>query len=180
MEKEIWKDIPEFEGFYQVSNLGNVKSLDREIITYIGNNSYIRKYKGRILTPRIGDRGGHKVVTLRKPNVRKAPYVHKLVAEIFLGPRPKEKVICHNDGNPNNNAVFNLRYDTIRNNNMDVYRHNRKMGRNTLDLEKVYKIKSLLKERVLTQREIAKKFQVSYKCISNINTGKTYDWLDSL
>ena len=60
--KEIWKDIEEFEGYYQISNLGQVKSMDRDVIY---SNGVIRHYEERIRTP-VTDKNGYLMVTLNK------------------------------------------------------------------------------------------------------------------
>lgn len=174
---EIWKDIKGYEGEYQVSNLGRVKSLDRKVENRFGRKME-RQLKGKFMKPRKGDVTGHRVVTLRNLGVRECPYVHHLVMEAFVGKRPKGLVTCHNDGDPENNRLDNLRYDTARNNVLDVYKHGRKTGKGTLTVEQALEVKRLLKEKELSQRDIAKKFGVSFNCISFINTGKTYSWLD--
>jgi len=77
MQKEIWKDIPDYEGLYQASNLGRVKSLKREVYSY---NGY-RIIKERILKFTITR---YYYVSLRKYNKTKKFYVHQLIAMAFL------------------------------------------------------------------------------------------------
>ncbi len=102
---EIWKDIKDYEGLYQVSNLGRVKSL---------GNSNTRKEK--ILKPVYHAR--YYQVTLSKNNVCIQYRIHRLVAEAFI-PNPKHlPIINHKDENPLNNCVENLEWcDAIYNNN---------------------------------------------------------------
>ena len=66
--KEIWKDIPNYEGFYQISNLGNVRSVDRIVNAGIKNNNKVVK-KGKILNP-VKDKDGYLKVSLSKNNIR--------------------------------------------------------------------------------------------------------------
>lgn len=102
--KEIWKDIPGYEGLYQVSNLGEVKSLkcgkERILKTYLYGDNYT-KYKG---------------VTLCLNNKLKKYKVHQLVAMAFLNHKPNghEIVINHIDNNSLNNQLDNLELVTQR------------------------------------------------------------------
>lgn len=82
---EIWKDIQGYEGFYQVSNPGRIRSLDRTITDSIGRK---RLYKGRILKPMI-DGSGYFEALLYKGTNRKPSHIHRLVAQAFL-PNPQK------------------------------------------------------------------------------------------
>lgn len=110
--KEVWKDISGFEGRYQVSNLGNVKSLPRIVRQEHTqhNHAVDRNIKGCLIHP--SDNGnGYKMVLLRLLNQngkRKRFYVHRLVAEHFIGEIPKGMVVNHIDYNKSNNCVSNL------------------------------------------------------------------------
>ena len=118
MNEEIWKDIPGYEGKYQVSSLGRVKSLDRYIRCGTGGRG-MRRMKGRILRP--GPRSdGHMSVVLG--HGESGSQVHQLVMLAFIGPCPKGMEVCHNNGNPADNRLENLRYDTRTNNILDKYR----------------------------------------------------------
>ena len=93
--KEIWKDIKDYEGHYQVSNLSRVKS--------------IKFGKERILKP-VTDRHGYSIVGLWKNNKQKTYKVHRLVAEAFI-PNPYNlPQVNHKDENPLNNNVNNLEW----------------------------------------------------------------------
>ena len=83
MEEEIWKDIEGFEGLYQVSNLGRVKSLEK---TWICGKGGVRHQEEKILKP-ISDRRGYLFVNLSKDGKMKHFTVHRLVAEAFI-PNP--------------------------------------------------------------------------------------------
>lgn len=113
MTKEIFKDIPNYEGLYQVSNLGRVKSLERTIIRKNGINLSVRE---KILTPCIGTHGYY-VINLYKNRKRKHFLVHHLVSIVFLNYVPnKITVIDHKDNNRLNNSILNLQIITHREN----------------------------------------------------------------
>ena len=97
MQEEIWKDVVGYEGHYQVSSLGRVRSI---------------KAEAKILSLPIGNR--YKCVCLVVNGKQKTITVHKLVALAFLGPRPKDLVIDHKDNNQMNNNLYNLQYITHR------------------------------------------------------------------
>lgn len=126
-QPEIWKPIPNYEGLYEVSNYGRVKSCNRE-------NKYLNRFgteinrpiRGRILTARTGS-NGYLFVELWKRNKRKQRTVHSLVLEAFIGPRPEGYVCCHYDDVRTNNYVGNLRWGTPSDNAFDKIKN----GRNT-------------------------------------------------
>lgn len=113
MDKEIWKDIPNYEGLYQVSNYGRVKSLNR----FVTSNRYKNGYpiKTRILKPRLSGKGkdkgkGYYRVVLYK-NGKHAQYsIHRLVMLSFIG--YSELTVNHKDENTLNNKLSNLEYLT--------------------------------------------------------------------
>lgn len=120
---ERWLPVPGWEGSYEVSDHGRVRSVDRVTI----NGS---RWKGRVLKP-APHRSGHQRVVLISGKVRKNRFVHELVLLAFVGPRPiPEMDSCHGDGNPMNNRLGNLRWDTKRNNQLDAVKH----GKNELAL----------------------------------------------
>ena len=103
-ENEIWKDIKGFEGLYQVSNLGRVKSLKR---FRKGKNGSLAPLKEKILKPLITHNGYYQV-ELYKNSIKKKYYVHRLVWIAFNGQIPEEYEINHLDERPVNNALSNL------------------------------------------------------------------------
>jgi len=102
---EVWKDIQGYEGIYQVSNLGNVRSLDR-IEKWYGSE---RPRKGRVMATKL-DKNCYLVVGLRNGTCQKLKRVHRLVAEAFI-PNPNNlPEVNHKDENKANNAVSNLEW----------------------------------------------------------------------
>lgn len=101
----MWKNIKDFEGYYQVSTEGEVKSLDRQVKTTRGS----RFYKGKILNKNIGTNGYYYVI-LSKNGETKTAYIHKLVAETFLEKPNEQLVVDHINENKLDNRLENLRY----------------------------------------------------------------------
>lgn len=110
-----WRDVKGYEGLYQVSKTGLVRSVDR-ITT--GNRS--RKIKGKILRP--GTNGfGYLVVALCKDGKARTKRVHRLVATAFIPCENENLYINHKDGNPQNNNVSNLEWCTQKENVQHAY-----------------------------------------------------------
>jgi hypothetical protein len=102
---EIWKDIKGYEGYYQVSNLGNVKSLSRNKI----NNGTLFITKERILKPGV-NKCGYLQVVLQKDDIRKSVRVHRLVANAFLDNPLNYPQVNHINFNKKDNNVLNLEW----------------------------------------------------------------------
>lgn len=113
--QEIWKDIKGFEGYYQVSNLGKVRSLDRVEYYQRKDSGKItrRSRKGKPLVSKT-DRYGYEVVHLRKDGeINVYPTVHRLVAEAFIENAENKPTVNHRDCDKKNNVVDNLEWNTI-------------------------------------------------------------------
>ena len=113
--QEFWKDIKGYEGKYQVSNLGNVRSLDTKCIARNQfNGTGIRTSKGKVLS-QSGTR--YKKVALYDKNHNKKFYsVHRLVAEAFILNPNNYKYVNHKDENKFNNYYINLEWCTQKHN----------------------------------------------------------------
>lgn len=110
---EIWKDIPNYEGLYQVSNLGDVRSLDRVVIVKSKTGiSYSQIRKGKILKP--SDNGGYLYVNLCKDCVSTTHFIHRLVAEAFVINVDTNIYVevNHKNGNKHRNVFNNLEWVT--------------------------------------------------------------------
>jgi hypothetical protein len=107
---ESWRPIPGYEGSYEASDLGRIRSLPR------------RTTRGGILRGST-HQFGYRVVHLSHFGVKQREGVHVLVARTFLGPRPEGQEVRHRDGNPSNNQVSNLRYGTRSENASDAVEH---------------------------------------------------------
>lgn len=115
--QEIWKDIKDYEGIYQVSNLGRVRSLTRKVKTFNG----FRITKGQLLKPLKTNRNYFRV-DLKQNQKNKYKSIHRLVAETFI-PNPNNyPIINHIDGDTSNNKADNLEWCTQSHNIKEAYR----------------------------------------------------------
>ena len=115
---EMWKDIKGYEGLYQISNLGRVKSLPRNI-THSYNtidNYYEQGFQGRFLKPNKKE-NGYLEFSLYKNKQRKHKYIHRLVAEAFIPNPDNLPQVNHTDEDKENNCVNNLEWCTVLYNN---------------------------------------------------------------
>lgn len=110
---EQWKVIEGFEGYYEISNRGRIRSIDRVCNTHSSEAG--RRIKGQIITP-TDNGNGYLIVHLKRNGKRSSRYIHRLVAEAFLERRTGCNVVDHIDYNKKNNAVENLRWCTQKEN----------------------------------------------------------------
>ena len=116
---EEWRPVVGWEGLYEVSDQGRVRSSDRTVHC---KNGRTQRYKGRVLKPRKS-RDGHLRVYLCREGKPRNKSVHRLVLEAFVGVCPEGMECLHADGNPENNRVANLRWGTCSENALDSVNH---------------------------------------------------------
>lgn len=116
MSTEIWRDVQGYEGLYQVSNMGNVRSLDRTVkqLSRCGNPT-IHHYKGRILKPSY-DKDGYVMAHFKVNGKHVNMKVHRLVASSFCDRPDGCDVVDHINANPRDNRAENLRWCTAKQN----------------------------------------------------------------
>ena len=117
--KEVWGDIPGYEGYYQASSFGRVRSLDR-IVTF--SNGYDRFYKGRLMKGSVNN--GYRLTTLKKNNIGRTFKFSQLVSMAFLGHEPNGNtlVVDHKNGDRADDRLDNLRLVTNRANISTCFR----------------------------------------------------------
>jgi len=178
---EKWKDILGFEGLYQASNKGRIKSLARSTKRY---NTLIQRYtstnqKERLMKLYL-NKNGHIYVNLSKYGVTYTQQVGYFILLAFKGEKPKGfNIECsHKDGNALNNNKDNLLWESSSNNNLRKRDHGTiligsKNGNAKLNDIKVTEIKQHIVNG-LSQRKIANMYDVTQSCIMKINTNKTW------
>lgn len=117
--QEIWKDILDFEGLYQVSNLGRIKNLERQVRT---KGNALKKVKERIRAPQIKKNGYHITTLCNGIGGTKTVSIHQLVALAFIPNFVKGTQINHIDGNPGNNCINNLEISNASHNQLHAVR----------------------------------------------------------
>lgn len=167
---EIWKDIPGYEGKYQASTYGQIRSLDRMLLgkSRFGT-PFMRKMKGRVLRPAASKNDPHLYVVLG--HGANGSQVHQLVAHTFLGPQPPNTDVRHLDGNPLNNHIDNLAYGSRTENILDVFRQGKAWRKLT------FKQAYVIRERLTAGEkgtDLAKEFRVSESTVSAIKGGRVH------
>lgn len=124
---EIWLPVAGYEGWYEVSDRGHVRSLDRRVSSAANRmapngRSYV--IRGRVLTS-PPDKNGYPYQWLSRNGHRKQYAVHALVCTAFNGPRPEGQEVRHLNGQPTDNRASNLMWGTTRENSDDVKDHGR-------------------------------------------------------
>lgn len=167
MDEEVWRPIPGYEAAYDVSNLGRVRRFHNRT-----------EFELMALT---ADPTGRKSVglTLRRKK-RKTVKVAILVALAFLGPRPQRRDVLHNDGDPSNDRLSNLRYGTKSANMQDMVNHGRGMHGTKCPFVKlserdILEIRKLFGKYLLS--EIAIMYGTSVPNLSAIKNGRTWKHL---
>ena len=168
---ELWKPIPGYEGLYEAGDLGNIRSLDRQVKH---SDGYARLHKGRVRKQSVNPTG-YFTVRLGKEGKQKTHYVHALILTAFRGPRPDGYQCCHNDGNPLNNRLSNLRWDTRLGNCADRKLHGtvakgEKHGASKLTEAEVRAIRADSRHHTI----VAKDYGVSIRHVGMVKSRKTW------
>ncbi len=173
---EIWKDVPGYEGQYQVSSEGRVRSLAREVdvpLTRWGAKG-TRRVNEAVMSLQK-DKRNRVFVALRREGAAKRFTVASLVASAFIGPRPEGALVLHGDGDSTNNHVKNLRYGSHSDNIEDARTHG------TLSQGETQWLSKLTASEVLFIRitdmsgvDLAKHYGVTPACISAVRQRKNW------
>lgn len=116
MQAERWLAVPGYEGIYEVSDIGRVRSLAKI-------DAQGARRKQRLFKPSKMDAWGHLGVTFRQGGRRESRYVHRLVLEAFVGPCPPGMEGCHWNDVKDDNRLTNLRWGTKSENRLDCVRN---------------------------------------------------------
>lgn len=130
VEDETWKPVVGYEGYYEVSDLGNVRSIDRCVM----KASVSKRLRGKVIKPYFNNKG-YALVKLYRDARGKHELVHRLVAAAFVPNPGGHNIVNHKDENPTNNTAQNLEWCTSAYNNM--YGHMAGLRRNKKQIAQV-------------------------------------------
>lgn len=169
MSKEMWRDVPGYEGLYQVSNTGAVKSLAREVKS--SGDSY-RFTDDRILKPARRSVGGYMEVALTKDGKMRTHRIHKLVMAAFVGDCPAGQEVRHLNCDPGDNRLENLAYGTRSDNMLDSGRMFR-LSRQKLTRQDAENIRAKIRAGA-RQVDLAKEYGVSLCTVNAIHKNRIH------
>ena len=167
---EIWKDIENYEGLYQVSNLGRIRTCKRKVEYFNPKLNRISSHtvKSKIKTPSIKD-NGYMQVTLNKDNIGRSFYVHRLVAQAFISNPDNKKTVNHKDFNKQNNKAENLEWATYKEQeHHKILNHGKTVG-NTKNI--IIKFKNGYEKEYISICEAARELNINRQIIYNIMNG---------
>ena len=181
MAKERWKQVLGFEGYYEVSNRGRVRSIAREIVDKNGRR---RRYKGKMLKLWAHSRG-YPVCQLQEHGNSRLVAVHILVLEAFVGPAPEGHEAHHNNRDRSDNRLVNLGW-------MDAFEHKSLHKKNATEPEGMFQPGEANPHAKLTEKQvleiyelgksrrhgkIAKLYGIERSTISGILSGRIWKYL---
>lgn len=180
MKQEVWKNIKGFDGIYQISNQGRVKSVERVEIMKTG----VKRKRKETIRKATETEKGYLIVNLGGRNSGGNYRVHRLVAEAFISNKKELPEVNHIDLNKKNNSVENLEWVSRVENVRHAIGHGKKGGGKgqknfnvKLNEKKVIKIREMLKNKNIQIKEIALKMGVSPSSIQAIKRGKSWAWV---
>lgn len=177
---EIWKPVKGYEGLYEVSNVGRVKSMPRTIARSDGKPYTIKKEK---IMKLFADEDGYRRIEMRNDGKSFKTFAHRLVARAFIPNAENKPQVNHINGIKNDNRVDNLEWVTLQENKdhavangLVADQRGIKNPSNTLEEKQVMKIIEL-KEKGFRPVEIARKIDIPYSNVRNVYYGYTWTWL---
>jgi len=170
MNLEKWKPIPGWEGLYEASNLGRIRSCPREGVTSFG----VRSYGGEIIKP-IRAKTGYMVANFIHAGKRKQVLIHRCVLLAFIGEPRKGQQACHNNGDRADNRLANLRWDSIKSNHADKKSHGTWQGGENNPIAKLTDdAVRYIRSSGLSNKSLAKELGVSVGCIDKAKYKQTW------
>lgn len=170
---EEWRPVVGFEGSYEVSNMGWVRSVDRYVDVIGRWGPERRRYAGRVMKPQIDSDSPYPRIVLSKKGKLKCFTLHSLVMSAFVGPCPDGLEICHRDNDSTNPRLDNLRYGTRLSNREDSRRFGtlavgEQIAQHKLTEQQVREIR----ESKLSSNVLARHYPVAARQIRRIRNGE--------
>lgn len=173
---EMWRPVLGYEGSYEASNMGQVRSVPR--IVRSGAHGAMRKAGGVILSPIMGSRG-YPVVNLTRQGSRRQLFLHKVILEAFTGARPEGMEACHNNGDTADARLDNLRWDTRSGNHKDKRKHGTwQVGEKANNSKLTEATVIEIRRRGLTAAQARREFGLSKTNATRIVRGDTWWYLN--
>jgi len=177
----IWKDIEGFKGYYQINNFGMVKRLKSKAKSFNGHKHCEYDIPERILKSNLNNRG-YEYIELNVGGKSKCVSIHRLLAEAFI-PNPENKPqVNHKNGIKHDNRIENLEWCTAKENSSHAWDNGLTVGKSgeenanaKLSIQCIYKIRKIHNTGLLTQKQIAKAFDVGQTTISEIVRNKRWN-----
>lgn len=180
---EQWKAIPGFEGYYEASTLGNIRSVSRKVIIHGASGDYERSLKSKPMTPLPDGKGYYLMVELSRDGRSKRYLIHRLVAQTFIENPESLPEVNHKDENKRNNRVDNLEWCTHAYNNNYGSKKTASRGEGNaqckfseatiLELKRQYKPN----DPEFGTKGLSEKFGISISHVSAIIHGRRWGWL---
>lgn len=167
-----WKDIPGYEGFYQASSDGRIRSCDR--LAKCSRGDKFRLWRGRELSLKAKAGRGYYTVVLSTFGSKRTEYVHRLVAKAFVENPENKPEVNHKDSDKLNNTWQNLEWVTETEHALYGYHVEGKSTPRKLTESDVQEIRQLLSEGI-RQKLIATQFGITQSCVSMINIGASWN-----
>lgn len=174
---ETWKSVVGYEGLYEISDMGQLRSLGR----WSRNCHGPTWIKPKMLKPWQVKEGNKRrlAFSLRRDGIVSKKYIHRLVLEAFVGPCPEGMEACHNNGDSTDNRLANLRWDTHPNNLADCIVHGTRLRGERQNGAKltVNAVRAIRAAQGLTHKQLAVTYGVASSNISAIRARKKWAWL---
>lgn len=179
MENEKWVDVVGYEDEYEISDYGRIRTKNR-IINYISKRytkSRNNTYKSISLRPYKTKKDRLRVCLCKNSKTKKY-FIHRLVLEAFVGPCPEGMECCHNNGDPSDNKLENLRWDSKTENAKDrikhgTHRQGEKINTAKIKGDEVWLIKKLIHNNICSEK-IMKIFKISSSIYYKIKNRVTW------
>lgn len=172
-QSEEWRPVVGFEGYYEVSSDGRVRSVTR-IVRNPNSNSGIRQISGKVISHSINRRGYFSVRLFRNSSGKRQE-IHRLVGNAFIGPLPKGHHTHHIDEDKTNNRLDNLEYRPM-GKHMHLHHRGENAHKAVLTDVEVLEIQALLADNQ-SHGALAKRYGVDHATISHIKHGRSWAWL---
>lgn len=171
-EPEVWASIPGYDGYYEASSLGRIRSIERLVRHNYGG---MKKQRGKVLATSVLP-GGYEIVALCKDGKPVNARVPRLVLMAFCGVPQDGMAACHGDGNPSNNRLSNLRWGTYKENESDKILHGTSFvgERATRAVLSEADALEIIGRPSDHRSSLAKEFGVSEATIRAIRTGRSW------